>query len=120
MGVDWLSCNNCGHNFPDCGDYVSCECGEHWCSEECAEKDGFQRDECKLEYEVIDGYEQNEECKKGHNGGCDTCENYIKGGCKYCREEDFEDEVLLDYALQKLGLSREDLIKQYKKYTGKS
>jgi len=40
--------------------------------------------------------------------------------CKYCREEDFENEILLDYALQKLGLSRKGLIEQYKKYIGKS
>lgn len=37
MGVDWYSCRNCGDTFPDCGDFVSCECGEHWCDYDCAE-----------------------------------------------------------------------------------
>lgn len=105
MGVDWYSCKSCEDTFCDCGDYVSCECGEHWCSDECAEADGYKRESCKLRYDVDDN-----ECESS----CYCCENHIESSCKYCREEDFSDEVLLDYALQKLGLPREDLIKQYK------
>ena len=116
MGVDWYSCNNCGDTFPDCGDYVDCPyCGTHWCSDECAEKDGYREDKCKLDYEVIEGFEQNDECEKGSNDGCDNCENYTKGGCKYCRQEDFEDNVLLDYLLQSLNKTREEVIEEYKK-----
>lgn len=114
MGVDFYSCKNCGDTFPDCGEYVSCDCGEHWCCDECAEEDGYRKDECKLGYEVIEGYEQNEECEKGSNGLCDECGSYIKGGCKYCREEDFEDYILLEFALKELGVSREVLINKYK------
>lgn len=45
MGVDFLSCKSCGETFPDCGHFVGCECGEHWCCEDCAESDGFQHEE---------------------------------------------------------------------------
>jgi hypothetical protein len=114
MGVDFYSCKNCGNTFSDCGRYVSCECGKRWCSDECAEEDGYKKNKCKSGYEIIEGYEQNEECKKGSNGLCDECEGYEKGGCKYCREEDFDDYILLDFALKELGITREQLINRYK------
>lgn len=60
MGVDFLVCKKCGETFCDYGEYVSCDCGEHWCCDECAEEDGYSQDECKKGYEVYDGYEQNE------------------------------------------------------------
>jgi|HubBroStandDraft_4_1064222.scaffolds.fasta_scaffold00029_31 hypothetical protein len=48
MGVDWYPCNYCGRTFPDCGDYVLCSgndgnCGTEWCSDKCAEKEGYVR-----------------------------------------------------------------------------
>lgn len=110
MGVDWLSCS-CGRTFPDCGDYVMCECGESWCSDECAEENGFIQDNCKLGYEVIEGYEQNEECEKE---SCENCDNFTKGGCNYCRQEDFEDAILLQHALKLLNMDRSNLIDSYK------
>ena len=42
MGVDWLTCKYCGENFPDCGSFVTCECGESWCCHECASEDGYE------------------------------------------------------------------------------
>ena len=29
MGVDFYSCHYCEETFPDCGSYVSCECGNY-------------------------------------------------------------------------------------------
>ena len=84
MGVDWYSCKYCGETFPDCGDFVSCECGEHWCDYDCAEADGFERDEND------------------------------NTSCNYCREEDFEDSTLLELALKLLNKNRQELIKDYK------
>lgn len=112
MGVDFYSCKSCGDTFPDCGDYVYCECGEHWCSENCAEADGYQQEECILGYEVEYGEPQDEdECYKA---SCEGCENYIPKGCKYCRYEDFDDDVLLEYALQLLNKTRDEFIVEYK------
>lgn len=105
MGIDYYSCKYCGDSFPDVIDYVICDCGEHWCSDECAEADGYKRENCKLGYDTY-----NNECEDS----CYFCKNRIEPSCKYCRREDFDDKILLDYALQKLGLSREGLIKQYK------
>ena len=79
MGVDWHACSRCGDTFCDVGYFVSCEgCGKNWCSDKCAELDGF-KDDC----------------------------------CKYCRKEDFKDDVLLKYALELLDLNREELIEKY-------
>ena len=88
-----------------------CECGESWCSDECAEENGFIQDNCKLGYEVIEGYEQNEECEKE---SCENCDNFTKGGCNYCRQEDFEDAILLQHALKLLNMDRNNLIDSYK------
>jgi hypothetical protein len=95
MGVDYLVCNNCGDTFPDCGSFVSCECGERWCSQSCAEADGYEY----REYEDEDG---------------EMVEDEEESTCNFCREEDFEDYELLTFALSQLDLSRGDLIKLYK------
>jgi hypothetical protein len=105
MGVDWLGCRNCGETFPDCGDFTSCECGEHWCCDECAEEDGYKRSSCKLGYDIEDN-----ECEKS----CYDCDDFMETSCKYCREEDFEDYELLEFALKALNMSRNDLIEAYK------
>jgi len=72
-----------------CGYYVSCDCGRKWCSDECAEEDGWINEE---ENEDSDVYRS----------------------CKYCREEDFEDSELLKYALKGLEVTRSELIDMYK------
>lgn len=91
MGIDFLVCNECETGFPDVNDYKFCECGRDWCDEECAEKGGLRQ--------VLD--------KDGYDSG--------ESDCKYCREEEFEDDVLLNFVLKREGISREDLINLYKK-----
>jgi len=105
MSVDFFDCDVCGRSICDCGDYVSCECGKNWCSEECAESDGYERISCKLGYDVDDN-----ECEDS----CCCCDNQVEDSCKYCREEDFEDDVLLEFALKLSDLTREELIEAYK------
>lgn len=92
MGVDYYSCNFCGETFPDCGHYVNCECGYNWCSEECAEADGY----------IYKEWEEDGEEKESYS-------------CNFCREEDFESSELLQFALEKLNLTREDLVDEFKK-----
>lgn len=86
MGIDYLSCNKCEESFPDVIDYVYCDCGKTWCSKECAKKDGYRKDK------------------------------HDNSSCKYCRKQDFEDDVLLKYALKLLGMKRKELINSYKIY----
>jgi hypothetical protein len=85
VSIDYYSCKHCGSTFNDCGDYVSCDCGEVWCSDKCAKKDGYKYSS-----------------RKGESS------------CKFCREEDFEDEKLLKFALKILNMKRKDLIEKYK------
>lgn len=36
MGVDFYTCERCGENFSDCGDYALCEgCEAMFCRDEC-------------------------------------------------------------------------------------
>lgn len=88
MGVDWYSCSSCGDTFPDCGYFVTCEgCGTHWCTDECAEKDGYRVEE-------IDE---------------DTEEN----SCKFCRGEDAEDYELVKFMLSYFNVTREEMVKKF-------
>jgi len=94
MGVDYYACKNCGDTFPDCGDYVSCECREHWCSDDCAGAGGYQVEE--------DGF-----TPEGSKWEQET-------SCNFCRKEEFEDLQLLELAQELLGKSRQELISLYK------
>jgi len=90
MGVEWYTCKRCNQIFCDCGDYVRCECGSRWCDIECAEEDGF-----KVEV--------------------DNEEEYTTS-CNYCNYEDFTDEQLLKFALDKLlGMTRKELVEKKKR-----
>lgn len=116
MSVDYLICNHCGDTFPDCGYYVTCEgCGSHWCSDECAKEDGYIEEHCK-KYSILDNRDLMENYREDHcdYNDCYDCENYVGESCGYCRNEIFEDYELLNYTLKKLGITREDLIKEYK------
>lgn len=100
MGVDYYSCKNCGETFPDCGDYVGCECGKHWCSDECAEVDGFQEEEDG--FQPVDSQWEQET------------------SCQFCRKEDFEDSELLTLALELLKITREDLVAMFSRQNGEN
>ena len=93
MGIDYLSCDHCGDGFPDCVDYVYCSCDKHWCSYDCALEDGFEELD-EDEYPELDEDERK--------------------SCKYCREEDFDDSVLLNFLMDKFGWNRETVIDMYK------
>lgn len=120
MGVDWLSCYRCGETFPDCGDFVSCndDCCKTWCCYECAEEDGFHEASCKLDLDISsEGYLEDDrgKCPRAKDSddewiNCDGCENYIPTGCKYCRNEDYEDCDLLEKAMELLNCDRQYLI----------
>lgn len=113
MSVDYLVCSNCGDTFPDCGYWLSCEsCGTCWCSDECAEEDGFVREYCS-KHPDLDDRDLMESYRRTHCDfeDCTECEHYNPESCKYCRKEDYEDYVLLEKALELLKMSREELVK---------
>jgi hypothetical protein len=66
MGLDYYNCDYCGRIFCDAGDYTSCECGAKWCSNRCAEKEGYKIST------IID-----------EDG--DEVEDYDNASCRYCR-----------------------------------
>lgn len=123
MSVDFLVCKRCGETFCDCGDFVSCECGENWCSDECAEADGYKEEHCRLgcnkDDEEMDACIKKDEYDKTGYVSCWDCENGIESSCNFCRNEDYSDETLLDKALSLLAMSREDLIKRINEDNGR-
>lgn len=86
MGIDYYICDVCGETFNDCGYYISCDCGRHWCNDKCAKKDKYRKD-------------------KNDNSSCN-----------FCRKQDFEDSDLLKYTLKLLNTNRKEIIKSYKTY----
>ena len=90
MGVDYEVCENCQDTFPDCGDYVMCGCGKRWCSDSCAEADGYER---KYDEE----------------------ENHEEMSCSYCRGEDVEDYKLLEAFLHMTKMTRKEAVEWYLK-----
>lgn len=87
MGVDWYTCENenCGHNFPDCGDYVSCDgCGSHFCSDECGH----------VEYKDDDESDTN---------------------CTLCRMDTVTHGNLLVFLLGKMGIDYDQAVDMYRK-----
>lgn len=115
MGVEFYTCDNCGETFADCGEYVSCEtCCTKWCCDECAEEDGYVGEHCKL-HPDLDDYDIMYEYMKKHckYDSCTDCEHYVPYSCKYCRKEDYPDNVLLDYCMELLGVTRDQLVEKY-------
>lgn len=121
MSIDYYSCENCGTTFPDCGDYVNCECGKRWCSDKCADEDGYENARCKLEVETEDGYTNDclegfQKCIRRHETDaegeveCYGCENYQETSCSYCRHEEYDDYDLLVKAMELLKCDRQFLI----------
>ena len=112
MSVDYYTCNYCEETFPDCGSYVSCEtCGTHWCSDECAEEEGYVREYCSKHVD-LDTRDLMEEYRSAHCDfeDCCDCEYYNPESCKWCRDEDYPDYMLLNKELELLKIKREDLI----------
>lgn len=123
MSIDYLSCEHCGESFPDCNSYVSySNCGITWCSDECADADGYEESHCKLYVETDEGYVNEnsdgfEDCihKNDLIDGefeCCNCENWMEESCKYCRHEDYDDHTLLIKAMELLKCDRQYLIDQ--------
>ena len=90
MGVDFYACDICHDTFPDCGDYVSCECGGKFCSNDCA----------SMDYAV---YDDNGECIEGEDG---------EGNCVLCRGEAATDYDLIEFLLEKCSLTREQAVEE--------
>lgn len=100
MGVDYYVCDNCGDTFCDAGPFGACEhCDNMMCPSCCAKfdvgtmwcdfADEELTEEAREEYEM--GYDQ----------------------CPFCCGKVTTDEQLFDFALKKLGLSREQLLSQF-------
>ena len=113
MGVDYYSCDRCSDTYCDGVHYVTCNeeaggCERSWCGNECADKDGYRECSCKLGKDIDENGYADENCDCQSEGGdyCDDCENFIRASCNYCRNEDFEDEDIIDYILKEYANNR--------------
>lgn len=99
MGVEFYVCKRCGDTFPDCGSYVNCnDCYSHWCSDECAEGDGWRVD---IEETSGDGTEGSYGEEAAHS-------------CNYCRCEAADNHTLFSFLLTKLDLTRDEVLQQWR------
>lgn len=123
MGVDFYPCSRCNKVYCDCGDFVICDeesggCGRDWCSDFCAKEDGYKECYCKLDKELeLGGYcDDGCEMYKDKWDSCSSvkCSNFVRASCNYCRGEVISDDNLLTYALDLLGLTKEELQQKYK------
>jgi len=114
MGIDYYSCDHCGDSFPGVRHHVWCDCGMVWCSDECADADGYNSIICKRGFDIQDGIhpETHEECYKYTcEDDCESeCEDSPESNCKYCRKEDYSDTELLRFAMQYFQIDRFRLI----------
>lgn len=95
MGVVFLICEDCEGTFPDCGPYSRCDdCGIKLC-QSCAKDKGITG--FIMSESGFDG-EDEEECAI----------------CPYCSGEEVTNDELLYFALEKLGMTEEDLTIQLK------
>lgn len=78
MGVDFFPCHYCKESICDCGSYTRCRCGRKWCSDECAEKEGYRSED----------------------------QDRFSVSCSFCRMEDVEDSALVEFLLRKLNITR--------------
>jgi len=106
MGVDFLVCNSCGETFPDCGSFVRCNCGNVWCSEDCAESDGHKNEK----FDTCNTCEYLEECEDNEDYECEEANS-----CDYCNVVKVHDSDLLDHVIKKhYNDNREELVKEFK------
>lgn len=102
MSVDYLICRYCGDTFADCSSRaVYCDCGIHWCSLECAS---------------MSGYDKPEKCDNcGEDDYCDNCiVEELESSCGHCRKEIVSDNEILNYCLNALNTTKEDIINKIK------
>lgn len=91
MGVTYSTCDHCNEPYYDGSVGIvrgECECERRWCSRACAEADGYTSG--------------------------DDDEEYVGPSCKFCREEEVEDSVLLNFVLKHAKLTRKKALKLYR------
>ena len=112
MSVDYFVCEYCGETFSDAGHFVTCEsCGTNWCSDECANEDGYVPVHCD-KHHILDNMDLMEKYRESHcnSNSCYECQNYVPDSCKWCRNEDYTNETLLEKALKMLNMTRQELV----------
>lgn len=96
MGVDFYECDVCEQSFADCNKYASCgDCGGNLC-EFCAKRYGVMFAMANLN-DLTDE-------EKGEVGECE---------CPFCSGKILTDNILLNFALSLLKLTKEELGEKY-------
>ena len=92
MGVDYYTCATCSHNFPDCGYYFGCTCGETFCSKECGGKQTLPPPNEEKDWEELTT-------------------------CVLCRKESITDRDMVRFLLKKAGLTYDQAVVMFKEDT---
>lgn len=102
MSVDWITCSICGNNFPDCGPHGRCSgCGSALC-EECH----------KEQFDKYGGPEEG-------SWGADNYGTWSAAKCDKCSGEIIYNDDIAVYLLEKLGITRDQVVEEIKQYRSK-
>lgn len=105
MGVDFYVCAGCKDTYPDCSSRcVSCDedlggCGKSFCGPDCAKLQNWDK-------EPLPTYKERR----------DLSQEVLEAlwcSCVHCRGELLDSDNLLEYALDLLGLTREQIKSQF-------
>jgi hypothetical protein len=103
MGVDYYTCENCSHNYPDCGYYFRCSgCESGFCSNECGGRQVIEEES----NDEVDDDSYHEEVTS----------------CIFCRHEQYTTDMLLDAVIKHFNITREIAINIWraeKRHVGK-
>lgn len=94
MGVDFFACDECGETFADCGPFARCEsCDQKLCPS-CMSHFGVSGGMADMDDEDYseDDYDQ----------------------CPFCSLDAVSDKTLLEFALEKLRATKEELVAEFK------
>ena len=92
------------------------KCGETWCSNECAEERGLVESHCMLEIDMDDDNEKKIRINCPNLDNCEECVHYVEESCDHCNGVFITDAILLDYVLERLNKTREELTKEYNSF----
>ena len=117
MGVDFYACDNCDEIYDDCGGlYDVCEeCGKRICYD-CQVDMGMRDDNIYFSEGAIPLKDYWEEEKWETTSG-EQRTSYNLTSCPYCKLEEQDDEMILDYVLNKYKVTKSEIWEEIKAST---
>ena len=107
IGVDFSECPACGECYPDCGEFFSCtSCGTTICGN------------CERKYQC-GSYSNETDFPLEDEDGNEISYDDDYRNCPYCNLTLIHQSDLFEFALEILGVTKEELENDYRRYNNK-